>query len=108
MSVVNKADAGHVRFVSYTGKWPNLCRGILTLEIDGVEHRFGYDSGQHGKFWSSGGECGFSGNYTGSYVHAGEWKIDAQLLPEELKCYVAEIDEIFNSNVVYGCCGGCL
>lgn len=27
-----------VEFVSYTGKWPNLCSGILTLNIDGVEH----------------------------------------------------------------------
>ena len=28
----------HVKFISYTGKYPNLCGGILTLEIDGKKH----------------------------------------------------------------------
>ena len=30
-----------VEFVSYTGEFPNLCRGVLTLRIDGEEVRFG-------------------------------------------------------------------
>ena len=38
MSVVNR-ELGegneHVKFISYTGKYPNLCSGIITLEIDG-------------------------------------------------------------------------
>lgn len=25
----------HVKFISYTGEYPNLCCGDLTLEIDG-------------------------------------------------------------------------
>lgn len=107
MSLVN-IDAKHVKFISYTGKWPNLCRGILTLEIDGVEHCFGYNGGQHDKFWRSGGECGFSGGSYHPYVRAGEWKIDVSLLPAELKRYAAEIDAVFNENVEYGCCGGCI
>lgn len=32
----------HVKFVSYTGRYPNLCSGILTLEIDGENVNFGY------------------------------------------------------------------
>lgn len=32
----------HVKFISYTGKYPCLCSGILTLEIDGKKVRFGY------------------------------------------------------------------
>lgn len=32
----------HVKFVSYTGNYPNLCRGDLTLEIDGEIVTFGY------------------------------------------------------------------
>lgn len=38
----NYPAESHVKFISYTGKWPNLCSGILTLEIDGKEVQFGY------------------------------------------------------------------
>lgn len=31
----NNNETKHVNFVSYTGSWPNLCSGVLTLEIDG-------------------------------------------------------------------------
>ena len=34
-----------VEFVSYTGEYPNLCRGVLTLCIDGEEVRFGHNYG---------------------------------------------------------------
>lgn len=36
----------HVKFISYTGKYPNLCCGDLTLEIDGEKVIFGsmYDN----------------------------------------------------------------
>ena len=33
----------HVEFISYTGRYPNLCSGILTLRIDGKEVTFGYN-----------------------------------------------------------------
>lgn len=40
--IINKnTDSEHVKFISYTGKYPNLCSGILTLEIDGRTIRFG-------------------------------------------------------------------
>jgi len=38
----------------------------------------------------------------------GEWQINVSKLPEEIKQYAQEIDEVFNENVPYGCCGGCL
>lgn len=38
----------HVKFVNYTGRYPNLCNGILTLEIDGKEEVFGYCQSRHG------------------------------------------------------------
>ena len=37
----NNNETTHVRFISYTGKWFNLCSGVLTLEIDGDEVAFG-------------------------------------------------------------------
>ena len=29
----NKSNGNRVRFISYTGRFPNLCSGILTLEM---------------------------------------------------------------------------
>lgn len=107
----------HVKFISYSGRYPNLCSGVLILEIDGKEFRFGHDyrvydswktDGNYESFWSSGGNCGFTNNYQDSYVNSGEWQIDASQLPEEIKKYASEIDQVFNENVDYGCCGGCL
>lgn len=37
----NNNETKHVNFVSYTGSYPNLCSGVLTLEIDGKEITFG-------------------------------------------------------------------
>ena len=100
----------HVKFISYTGKYPNLCSGILTLEIDGKKVQFGYKypMDRHPElrepFWESGG----STNWHTNLVTTGEWKINADELPDEYKKYATEIDYIFNKNVKHGCCGGCL
>ena len=58
--------------------------------------------------FTDGGGCGFTNDYADSYVNKREWNIDAASLPEALKEYVDEIDDVFNSNVEHGCCGGCL
>ena len=101
----------HVKFISYTGKYPNLCRGDLTLEIDGEKVIFGngYDikmnirKGVYPIFWHSGGYI--SANYE---AYKGEWQIDVSEIPEEYRKYASEIDETFTTNVPYGCCGGCI
>lgn len=31
----------NVKFISYTGKYPCLCMGVLTLEIEGEKYKFG-------------------------------------------------------------------
>ena len=63
------------------------------------------------KFWASGGSCGFAGNdWTDEYVNTGRWVwsiFDADKLKEFLP-YKYELMEIFNLNVPFGCCGGCL
>ena len=100
----------NIEFVSYDGKWPNLCQGTLILKIDGKEISFGQiyeESTNYDNFWSSGGRCGFTNNGE-SYIDHDEWIISQSALPEFLKPYVKEIAEIFNDNVPYGCCGGCL
>ena len=80
MSLVNSSNAENVQFVSYTGKYPNLCGGILTLIVCGKEYVFGHDyskfeswktDGHNPSFWHSGGGCGFTNNYESSYVNPG-------------------------------------
>jgi hypothetical protein len=108
MSVANYKPQ-NVKFISYTGKYPNLCSGILTLEIRGNEHKFGYGSGQHEPFWYSGGSCGFPNGFGAEpVVSSGPWVIDASRLDDDLKTFAHEIDEVFNDNVPFGCCGGCI
>lgn len=112
MSLINYEQSKRVKFISYSGEYPNLCRGTLKLEIDGVEYCFhGYndgtniknEDGTYKRFWSSGGNCGDYGS-----CEIEEWVIDVSLLPEHLRQYAAEIDVVFNDNVEWGCCGGCL
>lgn len=94
----------HVKFVSYTGVYPNLCSGVLTLEIDGEEVDFGYSSKSHyHPFWCSGGDI------TADYdIYSGEWIIDAERIPGKYRQYAEEINRVFNDNVEQGCCGGCI
>lgn len=107
-----KNENSHVKFISYDGKYPNLCRGKLVLEIDGEQVTFGdYDrktKTENRRFWTSGGDCGFRNGYSESYVNSDEWVIDVDEIPEQYRKYEEEIDRVFNENVEYGCCGGCL
>ena len=102
----------HVKFVSYTGRWPNLCSGILTLEIDDERYVFGgveYNNPTNNpKFWYTTGECGFLGSLDNPYIHEGPWEIDEFELPDSIRRYADEICNVFNQNVERGCCGGCL
>lgn len=96
-----------VEFVSYDGSYPNLCGGLLILKVNGKEYQFHpykrcQDAQIHREFWQSGG--GFDLDYR---PYRGEWIIDIDKLPEELKPYAYDIDRIFNENVKFGCCGGC-
>lgn len=107
--LVNKNDNinSHVKFVNYTGRYPNLCRGTLTLEIDGIKYTFGASwknpKPDFDEFWCSSG--GITENYE---AYSDEWQIDVNDLPEQFRKYATEIDEVFNDNVRWGCCGGCI
>lgn len=41
-------------------------------------------------------------------IGTGEWEIDVDRLPEQFRKYAEEIGKVFNENVEYGCCGGCI
>lgn len=96
-----------IKFVSYDGRYPNLCSGKLTLKIDDKEVTFGYH-GNYPSFWCSGGRvCADKDwNFT---VESGPWEFsDIRDLPDFLKGHEQELINIFNDNVGWGCCGGCV
>jgi hypothetical protein len=103
-----------VEFVSYTGTYPNLCSGVLTVKIDGKEVVFGVDYLQdwrkrieepdyNMRFWYSGG--GLTQDYC---AYQCPWRINEDDLKPEYKSYAQELIDCFNENVPYGCCGGCI
>lgn len=98
----------HVEFVSYTGDYPCLCMGILTLRIDGKEYTFGDNSScNYPSFWHTGGSVWFDDECC-EHVDDGAWNIERKELPEQFRKYAHEIEEVFNANVEWGCCGGCI
>lgn len=90
-----------IEFISYNGKFPNLCRGELVFAIDGKE----YSLNPHSLI--SGGSVTFDENWEENIFY-GTWKIDEDELPEEIRKYKIEILEMINSNIKWGCCGGCV
>lgn len=84
-----------VEFVSYDGKYPNLCSGTLVLKIDGEIVKFP-------KYcMDSGGSC----DWRSGIVTEGFWDVH---VPPEYSKYTQEILDVVNENVPYGCCGGCI
>ena len=87
-----------VEFVSYDGKWPNLCSGTLVLKINGEEKVFP----EYCMY--SGGTVAFDDDWEET-VTQGPWTVD---VPDELLDYKEEIEKVVNDNVPWGCCGGCV
>ena len=104
-----------IEFISYDGKYPNLCSGRLTLLIDGKETTFGeglinksYDKhADYGRFWTSGGTVTADKDWNFN-VTTGPWELWDSFLPDFLKPYGEQLIEIFNENTCWGCCGGCI
>ena len=98
----------HIEFVNYTGAWPSLCAGILTLIIDGETVTFGpftsVEKPMYDRFWRSGGYTNWA---TGEVVERG-WCVCADELPEQYRAYADEIRDVMDANIPHGCCGGCL
>ena len=128
--LVNKknSNTSRVKFISYTGEYPNLCSGVLTLEIDGKEYKFGHDFTMYhfhkdindwvqededpqnpnfNSFWSSSGCVSHDEDWNWEVEH-NEWEIDVNELPEQFWDVAAEIDSVINANVRWGRCGGCV
>lgn len=115
-----------VKFISYDGAYPNLCSGVLVVEIN--EQLYALTSASyHYKSRSCIKEndsiiklvgCYFcSGGYITDDFEptTGEWSLDlsdARTLSGVkfplINEYKKEITKVFNDNVEHGCCGGCI
>ena len=104
-----------IKFVSYSGEYPNLCSGTLVVEVDGKKVEFrGYSRDDKNscfpEFWASGGCVSFDDNWEES-VTQGEWELsidDEKDYPHEILSILPDILSVMNENVPYGCCGGCV
>ena len=86
----------NIEFVSYDGSYPTLCSGTLVIKVNGKEIALNH-------VMVSGGGC----FYNDDDVDLAPWGINLEKYPE-LMPYKEEITECVNSNVPYGCCGGCI
>lgn len=87
-----------IEFVSYDGRFPNLCSGTLVIKIDGVERTLP-------KYcMNSGGFVSFDSDWC-AHVESGAWSVD---VPDDLIDHKQEIEDCVNDNVPFGCCGGCV
>lgn len=88
-----------IEFQGYTGHWPNLCRGRLTLRVDGK----GMVVDCH---LISGGSVRIDRKHNVK-IEYGPWDVefgDDFFTPQEQ----AYIKYLVNANVRQGCCGGCI
>lgn len=112
----NTYEAEHVKFVSYSGKYPNYCSGNLILNIDGKDVEFGFRN----KFGNTEVGSLYPGNSSNSEENMknaipdkfwiatnSEWEVDYEMIPDEYKKYAYEIDKVFCENIHCGHCGGC-
>lgn len=92
----------NIEFVSYDGKYPHLCMGVLELRINDRILKFGnWRDCDYPAFWQSGG----GNDYNDDAFY--DWVISEEKLPDFLKPYADVISKSFNENVPKGCCGGC-
>lgn len=102
-----------IKFISYTGSFPNLCSGILTVDIDGKEVTFGGFKGDADfpEFWCSGGSVRFDDDWN-EEVSQGPWELNyceiKKIKDQFILDHLDELLRVMNENVPYGCCGGCV
>jgi hypothetical protein len=86
-----------VKFISYDGKYPNLCNGVLTFSVDGEVRTTSRNA------LKSGG-----GNRPNTFK--GDWQLYedepafADLSKRSLSYLIAEVNDNITER---GCCGGC-
>lgn len=122
-----RMNNSNIEFISYTGAYPSLCCGVLTVNVNGKKYKFrGYERSlllNEGddyypemlpKFWISGGH-GLDEDLDENldeFVNKIPWGMSPLVkednYPKEIWECLNDLLEIFNKNVPWGCCRGCL
>lgn len=92
-----------IEFISYDGKYPCLCFGVLKIKFNGKPYELV-------NVLSSSGEC-YIDDGGNEIVTKGKWHVNEYLFElyyPELVPFKEEIEKVVNENVEKGCCGGCL
>ena len=106
-----------IEFIEYDGEYPCLCMGTLKVKIDGKEIIFSdsdkliYKKNCYPKFWRSGGTIKSNGSGWKMWAEKGKWELSAysnEDYPKEILDILDDLIKVFNENVPYGCCGGCI
>ena len=127
-----------IEFVSYEGKFPNLCEGLLIVRIDGRLYAFSpyYDSMYRsflnrfnrtealeddsitkvsGFYLRSGGYIDWGEDGENPKIVKGKWIIDDKSMKlENGERFIlsgeqkSELEKVINQNIELGCCGGCV
>lgn len=90
----------NVEFIKYDGRWPYLCKGILSIKVNGKPYYLK-------NVLLSGGCIITDDDGISKYPEQREWSVLLDSYPE-LKPYEQEITDCVNENVEFGCCGGCI
>lgn len=90
-----------VKFISYSGEYPNLCSGDLVLEINGEIVTFE----KYSYSMSSTGSIKYNNELDYYETSKGPWKVE---LPQEYNYLDEIVTALVNENVPWGCCGGCI
>lgn len=95
----------NIKFVSYNGRYPTLCSGWLTLNVDGEPWKAHVDLFSGGKAYLD--------SHGNEVVEQGPWDLSRYQYDAFVKLGFtdAEIEEVIrlvNENVERGCCGGCI
>ena len=86
--------------IIYNGEYPRLCRGELSIIINGKKWDF------PNRCLESGGNICFS-EESGYDICLGDWTINEwpDKFPEE---YKQSVISAINKEIPHGCCGGCI
>lgn len=88
--------------IEYNGKYPNLCRGELTVILDGVRWEFG-------KYVIHSGGTIERDNDWNMWATEGAWYMDEDDFPKGFPMeYMYDVINAVNEEIPLGCCGGCI
>jgi hypothetical protein len=90
-------NPSQLQFISYDGKYPNLCSGTLKFKAHGIEYS-----------WNNCLMSGGAADYMDEFIETGEWWLRPSMVDILDESSIILIERMINENIPQGCCGGCI